>query len=66
MKALLQQWGATMEALPRGVRILVGGDHQRESVERLWAAGFDVLSLRPVKGSLEELYMTLVGGGGAA
>jgi ABC-2 type transport system ATP-binding protein len=66
LQSLLQQWGATMEALPSGVRILVGGEHKRESVERLWAAGFDVLSLQPVKGSLEELYMTLVGSGGAA
>ena len=61
---LLQQWGATTEALPSGVLILVGGEHKRETIEKLWAAGYEVFSLRPVKGSLEELYMTLVGSGG--
>jgi ABC-2 type transport system ATP-binding protein len=66
VQQLLQQRGATVEGLPSGVRILVAGAEKREIVEKLWAAGFDVLSLRPVKGSLEELYMTLVGGGGVA
>ena len=66
VQLLLQERGAAAEALPSGVRILVGGAHKREIVERLWAGGFDVMSLRPVKGSLEELYMTLIGGGGVA
>jgi ABC-2 type transport system ATP-binding protein len=66
IQLLLQERNAIVEALPSGVRILVAGPYKREIVEKLWAAGFDVLSLRPVKGSLEELYMTLVGGGGAA
>jgi ABC-2 type transport system ATP-binding protein len=66
VRLLLEERGATVEALPSGLRILVAEANKREVVEKLWAAGFDVLSLRPVKGSLEELYMTLVGGGGAA
>lgn len=66
IQLLLQERAASVEALPSGVKILVAGAHKREIVEKLWAVGFDVLSLRPVKGSLEELYMTLVGGGGAA
>jgi hypothetical protein len=66
VRLLIEERGATVEALPSGLRILVAEANKREVVERLWAAGFDVLSLRPVKGSLEELYMTLVGGGGAA
>src|SRR5262249_53007412 len=65
IQLLLQERGAIIEALPSGVRVLASGSHKREIVERLWAAGFDVLSLRPVKGSLEELYMTLVGGNAA-
>jgi ABC-2 type transport system ATP-binding protein len=65
IQTLLQQWNATLESLPAGVRITVGGEHKREIVEKLWAAGHDVLSLHPVRGSLEELYMTLVGGGGS-
>jgi ABC-2 type transport system ATP-binding protein len=63
IRLLLQERNEIAEALPSGARILVAGEHKREIVEKLWAAGFDVLSLRPVKGSLEELYMTLVGGG---
>jgi ABC-2 type transport system ATP-binding protein len=66
VRLLIEERGATVEALPSGLRILVAEANKREVVEKLWAAGFDVLSLRPVKGSLEELYMTLVGGGGAA
>jgi ABC-2 type transport system ATP-binding protein len=66
VQLLLKERGATVEAFPSGLRIVVAGANKREIAEKLWAAGFDVLSLRPVKGSLEELYMTLVGGGGAA
>ncbi len=66
IQTLLQQWGATIEPLPTGVRITLAGEHKREVVEKLWAVGFDVLSLHPVKGSLEELYMALVGSGGSA
>ena len=66
VQLLLEERGASVEALPSGLRIQVAEANKREVVEKLWAAGFDVLSLRPVKGSLEELYMTLVGGGGAA
>jgi ABC-2 type transport system ATP-binding protein len=66
VQLLLEERGAIVEALPSGLRILVAEANKREVVEKLWAAGFDVLSLRPVQGSLEELYMTMVGGGGAA
>ena len=63
--AQLKEWGATLEALNAGVRIVVASDRKREVVEKLWAAGQDVISLHPVKGSLEDLYMKLVGSGGA-
>jgi ABC-2 type transport system ATP-binding protein len=65
IQTLLEQWGATLDALPTGVRIAVAGERKREVVEKLWAAGFDILALRPVRGSLEELYMALVGSGGS-
>jgi ABC-2 type transport system ATP-binding protein len=63
--ALLKECGATLEALNAGVRIVVTSDRKREVVEKLWEAGQDVISLHPVKGSLEDLYMKLVGSGGA-
>jgi len=61
----LKEWGATLEALNAGVCIVVASDRKREVMEKLWAAGQDVISLHPVKGSLEDLYMKLVGSGGA-
>jgi hypothetical protein len=65
IQAMLQQWGATAEHSATSVRIMVSSEHKREVVEKLWAAGHDVVSLHPVKGSLEDLYMKLVGGGAA-
>ena len=60
--ALLER-GAAVERSVQGVRIVIGSQHKREVVEQLWSAGCDVVSLQPVRGSLEELYMKLVGGG---
>ncbi|HEY1422767.1 MAG TPA: ABC transporter ATP-binding protein [Candidatus Acidoferrum sp.] len=65
IRAMLQQWGATAEHSAKSVRITVPSEHKREVVEKLWAAGHDAISLHPVKGSLEDLYMKLVGGGAA-
>ncbi len=50
----------------QSVSIVASGARKREIVERLWLAGSDVLRLNPVKGSLEDLYMKLVGKGDAA
>jgi ABC-2 type transport system ATP-binding protein len=65
LQAMLQQWGASAEPGATRVRIMVSSEHKREVVEKLWAAGQDVISLHPVKGSLEDLYMKLVSGGTA-
>jgi ABC-2 type transport system ATP-binding protein len=65
IQGMLQQWGATAEHSATSVRFMVSSEHKREVVEKLWAAGHDVISLHPVKGSLEDLYMKLVGGGAA-
>jgi ABC-2 type transport system ATP-binding protein len=61
IEARLQEWGATAEQLPNGVKILLPLERKREVVEALWTAGADVVSLQPLKSSLEELYMQLVG-----
>lgn len=63
--AWLQSCGAVIERLPSGVRIVASEKFKRQAAEALWAAGFDVRSLHPVKETLEELYMKLVGGGTA-
>ncbi len=66
LEAVLREWGATIERNAHGVRIVTPGGRTREVVERLWLAGSDVLRLNPVKSSLEDLYMKLVGKSEAA
>jgi len=72
LEAELRVWGATVKRViapnvsGQSVSIVASGARKREIVERLWLAGSDVLRLNPVKGSLEDLYMKLVGKGDAA
>jgi ABC-2 type transport system ATP-binding protein len=66
LEAVLREWGATIERSANDVRIVTAGGRKREVVERLWLAGSDVLRLNPVKSSLEDLYMKLVGKSEAA
>jgi ABC-2 type transport system ATP-binding protein len=66
LEAVLREWGATVKRGVQTVSIVASGARKREIVERLWLAGSDVLRLNPVKGSLEDLYMKLVGKGDAA
>jgi len=66
LEAVLREWGATVKRGAQTVSIVASGARKREIVERLWLAGSDVLRLNPVKGSLEDLYMKLVGKGDAA
>jgi ABC-2 type transport system ATP-binding protein len=66
LEAVLREWGATIERSPHDVRIVAASGRKREIVERLWLAGCDVWRLNPVKGSLEDLYMKLVGKSEAA
>jgi ABC-2 type transport system ATP-binding protein len=66
LEAVLREWGATIERNVHSVRIVTPGERKREVVERLWLAGSDVQCLNPVKGSLEDLYMKLVGKSEAA
>jgi ABC-2 type transport system ATP-binding protein len=66
LAAVLREWGATIERNANDVRIVTAGGRKREVVERLWLAGSDVQRLNPVKSSLEDLYMKLVGKSEAA
>ena len=63
MGPTLQEWGATIEQTPQGVRISVPIVRKRELAELLWTNGCDVISLQPLRSSLEDLYMQLVGSG---
>ena len=53
---------ATIETTPQGARVLVEAARKRETVEALWAAGCDVVRMNPVKDSLEDTFLHLVGG----
>jgi ABC-2 type transport system ATP-binding protein len=62
---------AAVEPVAHGVRLLVAAARKRETIERLWTAGVDVVSVNPVKGSLEQVFLKLVerrpgAGGGPA
>jgi len=63
VEAALAEWGVIVERGPHGVRITVPITRKRELVEKLWASGFDVVSMNPVRSSLEELYLKLIGTG---
>src|SRR5216684_6307425 len=66
MEPALAEWGATIERGAESVRITVATGRKREAAERLWLDGCDVISLRPMKGSLEDFYMKVVGSGEVA
>jgi ABC-2 type transport system ATP-binding protein len=57
---------AVVEPGPHGVRILVEAARKRETVESLWAAGCDVISMNPLRSTLEELFLKEVDPGGGA
>jgi len=63
MEPVLAEWGAAIERGAYGVRIVVPAARKRELAEKLWAAGCDVISMLPLRSSLEDLYMKLVGSG---
>jgi ABC-2 type transport system ATP-binding protein len=54
--------GAEIGRGPHGIRLLVEAGRKRELIETLWAAGCDVVRLNPVKDTLEEVFLNLVGG----
>ena len=55
--------GASVEREANRVRIVADTAQKRALAEMLWAAGCDVLSLVPMKTSLEETFLKLVGEG---
>jgi len=65
LPAELDPWllglGAVFERTPQAARIVVSTAHKREVAEKLWSAGADVISIVPLRSSLEDLYMRVVG-----
>ncbi len=66
MEPAVRERGATVEREAHRVRIGVDVAQKRAAAEMLWAGGCDVISLTPMKTSLEETFLKLVAGGGAA
>jgi len=44
-----------------GLKFVVPNSRQREVIERVWSAGGEVVSVNPVRRSLEELFLELTG-----
>jgi ABC-2 type transport system ATP-binding protein len=65
LEQAVKEKGATVEREPYRVRIAVDVAHKRVLAEMLWAAGCDVVSLTPLKSSLEDTFLKLVAEGGA-
>ncbi|MGB7758216.1 MAG: ABC transporter ATP-binding protein [Bryobacteraceae bacterium] len=52
--------GAMVEHGPHGVRVVLDAARKREMAETLWNGGCDVVSINPVKSSLEEVFLKVV------
>ncbi|HKS83362.1 MAG TPA: ABC transporter ATP-binding protein [Candidatus Acidoferrales bacterium] len=66
LEPVFHEMGAKIEATARGIQITAPMSRKREAAELLWNAGCDVRSMNPVRGSLEQLFLELVGGDGKA
>jgi ABC-2 type transport system ATP-binding protein len=52
--------GAVVEHGPQRVRIVLNAAGKREMAEALWNGGCDVVSINPLKSSLEEVFLKVV------
>jgi ABC-2 type transport system ATP-binding protein len=64
LEPAVKEIGASIDRDANRVRIAVDAAQKRALAEMLWAGGCNVLSLTPVKTSLEEVFLKLVAGGG--
>jgi ABC-2 type transport system ATP-binding protein len=65
LELALVEAGGTVERGPYGVRVVIATAHKRALAEKLWAAGSDVVSIVPLRSSLEDVYMKVVDGNSA-
>jgi ABC-type multidrug transport system ATPase subunit len=64
LETTLVEKGAQILREANRARIICDSVLKREVVEAMWANGCDVISLTPVKTSLEDTFLKLVGKGG--
>jgi ABC-2 type transport system ATP-binding protein len=62
LESAVKEQGATVEREAHRVRISVDVALKRALAEMLWAGGCDVISLTPMKSSLEETFLKLIAG----
>lgn len=65
LELAMKERGATVEREAHRIRIAVDVAQKRALAEMLCAAGCDVVSLTPMKSSLEDTFLKLVAEGGA-
>lgn len=65
-EALVAAWNGSVERGAHGVKLTIDVARKREAIEKLWAADCDVISLTPLRGSLEQLFLNLVAADGGA
>jgi len=63
LEQAVKERGASVDREANRVRIAADTAQKRSLTEMLWAGGCDVLSLTPMKSSLEETFLKLVGRG---
>jgi ABC-2 type transport system ATP-binding protein len=66
MEGAAVQRGAVIHRTAQGVKVTTDLAHKREVAEALWAGGCDVVSLNPVRSTLEEVFLQTVDGKEAA
>jgi ABC-2 type transport system ATP-binding protein len=66
LEEAVKQRGATVSREANRVHIVVDSSQKRALAEMLWAGGCDVVSLAPVKSSLEDTFLKLVAAAGGA
>jgi len=59
-EAIAAARGAAIERGRNQVRLVFDAALKREMAELLWSTGCDIISMNPVKGTLEELFLKLV------
>jgi ABC-2 type transport system ATP-binding protein len=66
LETAVAEWGGSVECGAQGVKISIPAERKRELAEKLWAADCDVISLTPLRSSLEEFFLRMVGQDGGA
>ena len=63
LEQVVRERGGHVDREAHRVRIAVDSSQKRALADLLWAGGCDVVSLMPMKSSLEEMFLKVVGGG---